>query len=113
MKLKKCPPRVITDLVSDAGGEGVTVEITQAPGDLGGWTIDLFAFMGTRRVRMQQLAVTAPIPTRTPNRILFVGGTPGASGFGATVRPPAGGNTYLKVALHASKQLVTPTVVST
>ncbi len=108
-----CNPRVMTDVRALGRGPGVTVDISQRPQDTGGWFIDVYALFGVRRVRIVTLSVT-PLAGRPSNRILYVGGAPGATDWEATVRGPGAGNpAYLSVTLRAAKELTTSSVVST
>lgn len=84
--MKPCPPGVTTEVPGEGQGEGVSVYVTQAKDDPGGWWIYIYAetsdgFFFVRRV------VVAPA-FRDRSRVVARLVEPGAVGWRVTVEPP-------------------------
>jgi hypothetical protein len=108
--MKECGREQTTTERAAGEGSGVTVAISQAASDPGGWRISVFATLhGTETLIARQI-LAARAADSPANRVLFVGSAPGASEWSVLVEGPVGSGPSLGVGVWASDCCTPPTL---
>ncbi len=108
--MKQCAREQTTSERATSEGSGVTVAISQAAGDPGGWRISVFATLhGTETLIARQILAARAADTPA-DRVLFVGSAPGSSSWSVLVEGPLGAGPSLGVGVWASDCCTPPTL---
>lgn len=99
--MKDCQPGpAFTDVAGEGSGEGVSVYVRQAPGDPGGWWLNLYCETGDGHWQfVRSFVLTAPF--RYLSRLFARETVPGATRWKAQVQSPAGATQAIQIAIQA------------